>query len=376
MSRLHHLRAAVACVALAALSPAVLSAATLTLGHTAAGVDDVRFRVNGTLVTEPAAYLEFAAIQIEGDSVLIEALDAGDDSVIASVTMPGVFDPAPYEPAVLLAQMHPDSTPELIALPRGGGGMWVTNPGSGAQGARGIQYVDLATRATDAAVESTRKEQRCVTSRPNGGQGVITGQGGSRFGSASYGVHFTGEGTTVCTFSVRAADLGAQQVDATPVAERTTRFLLVGDGDSAPYSLLALVGTQIIAQASGAPIVVGAMLESEDFWFDVTRPSQGLSLFDLPAGDVIYGTWYTFADDGTPRWYFLDGATESLPGRRDVRIYEMSRSGPPVTQVGSAKLYYLDCNTAELRFTLGDATDLRTLRVQRSVPVATCSVFE
>lgn len=376
MNRFHFLRAAAASAVLATLAPAAASAATLTLGHTAPGIDDVRFRINGTVLTAPADYLDFSTLEITGTSVLIEALDAADDSVIASTIMPTTFDPVPYEPAVMLAQAHPDAAPELIALPRGDRAPSATKAVDPAN-AHGLQYVDLATRATHANIENTQVERRCVTRRPNGGQSVLTGQGGSRFGASSYGVYYPSEGTTICTYSVRANDLGALQVDAPPVATRTTRFLLVGDGDIAPHSLVALVGTQIVAQADGAPLVIGAMLESEDFWFDITRPSQGLSLFDMPAGDVIFGTWYTFAQDGTPRWHFLDGSAENLPGRRDVRIHEMSRAGgPPMAHVGSAKLYYLDCNTAELRFTLGDATDLRTLRVQRSMPVDTCNVFE
>jgi hypothetical protein len=71
-------------------------------------------------------------------------------------------------------------------------------------------------------------------------------------------------------------------------------------------------------------------------FFNPARSGHGLFLY--PAGDVLAGLWYTYKQDGTPTWYYLQGARPEAHGvwrgtlHRSVWLRDRNR----LTPVGEA----------------------------------------
>jgi hypothetical protein len=187
---------------------------------------------------------------------------------------------------------------------------------------------------------------------------------------------YTHEGDFTCTFKSADRRFGAFDFSM-PLGSGTLRFLLVGDGASEPTRVMVLQDGAVVRLASETTPAIGAVTRSEDFWYDLARPAQGLGLYELPGSENVFGTWFTHDEDGEPVWYLLDGVATDIPGQREFTVYRFTRSGAArsAAAAGSARLFYLDCNQAELRILLGD-TDYVTLRIRRSREVASCEALD
>lgn len=185
-----------------------------------------------------------------------------------------------------------------------------------------------------------------------------------------------GDGAYDCNLKTANPAFGSFDIEV-PLVDGTLRFLLVGDGSHAPQRVLVLengVVSQVVAES--APAVV-AFTHSTAFWYDLTRPAQGVSLYELPGSDDVFGTWFTHDETGRPIWYLFNGVATGIPGQRDLVVQRPSRNGA-VTRLGtagSARLFYVDCNQAELRVFIGDR-DYFTLRLRRSREVVSCEALD
>lgn len=93
-------------------------------------------------------------------------------------------------------------------------------------------------------------------------------------------------------------------------------------------------------------------------------PRSGHGLFLFQANPLRVGIWYTYLQDGTPTWYYLDGATPGANGLWNATIYRAAWNGSAanLTAVGTATYtpvatnefifsYNLDGQTGSERFT-------------------------
>jgi hypothetical protein len=197
----------------------------------------------------------------------------------------------------------------------------------------------------------------------------------TRYGESVVTVH-THDGDYACSFKSADRRFGAFDFSL-PLGPGTLRFLMVGDGTTEPTRVVVLQDGEKVRVASETAPAIGAVTRSEDFWFDLARPAQGLGLYELPGSEDVFGTWFTHDDDGEPAWYLLDGVATDIPGQREFAVYRLTREGAArsMAAAGSARLFYLDCNQAELRILLGD-TDYVTLRIRRSREVAGCEALD
>lgn len=155
-----------------------------------------------------------------------------------------------------------------------------------------------------------------------------------------------------------------------------SRLFVIGNGIDEPFEALLMVGDRVAHSVGQATRQPGALLRSEHFWFDATRPGQGIALFEIPGARAVLGTWYTYEADGSPVWYVLDGGHADMPGRRDVAIQRTrtTASGVEMRQVGTGRIVYADCNEAEFRAVVGDS--VRVMSARRAKPVQRCTELD
>jgi hypothetical protein len=219
----------------------------------------------------------------------------------------------------------------------------------------------------------------CETVRSNGTRSAF--EVGLQATPDEFGASFTGLvdatlATTSCRFRVADPVFGSFEITETLAAGTTTRFLMVGDGINEPTRVLVL-GQSGAAfanpQLSPQPFAVA---RSVDLWYDVSRPAQGITLYELPGSDDVLGTWFSHDANGNPVGFYFDGIADIIPGQREMVVLKPSRGaeGLELEPVGTARLFYLDCNLAELRVLLGQ-NEFRTRRIRRSVEVGSCDAF-
>ncbi len=128
-------------------------------------------------------------------------------------------------------------------------------------------------------------------------------------------------------------------------------------------------------------------------WFDPATSGQGLVFDFSPSLNLVFGAWYTFAQNGqatggsaSQRWYTLQSGRfvpgiSSLNGIpiADTSGGEFDKPTPATSvQVGSADIAFQNCNALTLtyRFTAGENAGLgNTLHLQRVGPVpAVCNL--
>lgn len=83
-------------------------------------------------------------------------------------------------------------------------------------------------------------------------------------------------------------------------------------------------------------------------YFNPRRPGHGLFLY--PAGSQWAGLWYTYLEDGTPTWYYLQGQAPGANGQWQGTIYRSAwqGSGNTLTPIGDATATLVA--TDDLRF--------------------------
>jgi hypothetical protein len=344
-------------------------AATLDLGNVAPGSGAVQLAFAGQPSSPALGYLQFVRVDRPLGRLEVTAIGAGDH-----VLAQGVFE---FE-----------SAPDVDAM------LVLVGNGSAATPYRlrlydGIRDADVADKTRVAAIALHHLAPypgapaqagfealvQCASVSPATGGGGSFGLRVLRYDESATQV-FRGDAVVTCSVKTGNPSFGSFDIPVN-VTDGTLRFLLVGDGQYEPQRILVLHDGTVLRVAEESAPAVGAVTRSEDFWYDLARPAQGVSLYELPNSDDAFGTWFTHDEAGQPIWYFFDGTATAVPGQRELVVYRPSRgaSGTSLAVAGSARLFYLDCNQAELRVLLGER-DYFTLRLQRSREVPACDALD
>ena len=344
-------------------------AATLDLGNVAPGSGPVQLAFAGQTPSPALGYLQFVRVDRPLGPIQVTAIGAGD-RVLAEATFE--FQAAADVTAMLvLAGNGTPETPYRLRLYDGV--LDAQQPGKATRAAIALHH--LAPYAGAVGQTGFEAVVQC--------EGMNTsGNGGSSFGlrvlryDESATTVFRGNATVICEVKTAHASFGSFDLPVTLV-DGTARFLLVGDGLYEPQRILILQDGNVVRVAEESAPAIGAVTRSEDFWFDLARPAQGVSLYELPNSDDTFGTWFTHDDDGEPTWYLFNGTATDVPGQRELVVHHPSRTAgvAALSVAGSARLFYLDCNHAELRVLLGER-DYFTLRLQRSREVRVCDALD
>lgn len=97
-------------------------------------------------------------------------------------------------------------------------------------------------------------------------------------------------------------------------------------------------------------------------WFNPERSGAGLFLH--PAGDDWAGLWYTYFEDGSPTWYYLQGPAPATHGQWHGRVFRSAWDGVRnhLTAVGAATVTPGNGDELVFSFTLDGASGSETLR--------------
>ena len=366
------------------LASAAASSATVDVGNVAPGSGEVRLMFAGQ--ASPALpYLGFARIEHPTGPIQITAVGSG-----GRVMADAIFelqDTPDVQAMVVLAGNGSEQAPWRIRLfdgTRDG----ETVPSLPASISRSTAKSAAVAKATGSAVtihhfapfegamDGGEFEAAAACRSQNSVGTLATPIRVSRYGDSVVTV-YQHDGDYACTFKSADHRFGAFDFSMA-LGSGTLRFLMVGDGASEPTRVVVVQDGRVVRVASETTPAIGAVTRSEDFWFDLARPAQGVGMYELPGSGDVFGTWFTHDDDGEPVWYLLDGAATDIPGQREFTVYRLSSDGGSARSMaasGSARMFYLDCNQAELRILLGD-TDYVTLRIRRSREVAGCDALD
>lgn len=102
--------------------------------------------------------------------------------------------------------------------------------------------------------------------------------------------------------------------------------------------------TPVVAGDEGAKVTVTADIDGAALpprsgsYYESSRPGHGLFLY--PAGSQWAGLWYTYFDDRTPTWYYLQGAAPDADGLWNGALFRTMWDGDSQTpvQVGTASV--------------------------------------
>jgi hypothetical protein len=343
----------------------------MTLGHVAPGLDPVQIFINDEPVGPVLHYLEFAQVTgIEGD-LRVEARSTIDGGSIARALMS--LDPGEIVKPMLVVTGNGSTHERELRLYQGDA-RYVpgVNPNESAFGAH-----DLAPYAVQPDAPRATSTLQCQARNTafSGGWGGVSTQGSYGYSTINtfrlLGVEAT------CTLQIAHPVIGNFVVVAQVPSGHTVRAIVVGDGVLAPFAVVVVDDGAVVNAFQTATPTPGAVTFSEDIWYDVTRPAQSVTLYEQAGADAMSGFWVTHDAAGKPVWYFMDGVRTALPGQRDIALHRFSSdaSKPPSSDAGTARLFYLDCNQAELRILSGER-EFHTLRLRRSREVPGCELFD
>jgi hypothetical protein len=356
------------------LTGEVAAQETLHVGHVAprtpsAGAISLQVGV----LTRTLAYGEFAALDLDAGTHAVQALDAGSGEVLASDEI--LLRPDSGLTPVLYLSGDGARHPYRLVLDQ-------ALRGEGAalgQTARRsfVLHHEAPLLAADEAA-SVRLETDCNRE--------ISPLRSSFFeaGDLQFGTQWrepgplVGMDTLACDVVLGSSTLGGFRFRMTQSPSvATRRAFLIGDAAARPAQVLLLDGAERVALLDLPPPQPRALAGSRDHWFDLVRPDQGLSLFEVGGTGIVFGTWFTLDSEAQPTWYYFEGAKVQGIGRRDVVVYVGSRAAgaQSLTPIGSGRLQYVDCNEVEFRVLLGER-DFRTVRARRSQAVSFCPVFD
>ena len=356
---------------LSLLFAGVANAATLDIGNVAPGAGEVRLVFAGSGGNAALDYLEFQRTEHALGPLEVTAIGAGD-----RVLAQGNFvleSRAQVDALLVLTGNGTTEMPYALRLYDG-----VNDADTSSAKVESVAYAlhHLAPFAGATTATAFEAVLTCAHLHADGNGGGSEGVRVTNYGHVFSGI-FTSDGDTLsCRLKTAYPAFGSFDLE-TEASDGTLRVLLVGDGLSEPARVLILQNGVVQRVAEESAPAVGAVLRSQDFWFDLARPAQGVGLYEMPGSDDTFGTWFTHDEGGQPVWYFFDGHATDVPGQRDLVVYRPSKGaqGTALGVAGSARLFYLDCNQAELRVLLG-SRDYFTLRLQRSREVSACDKLQ
>ena len=360
-----------ALLALSFLFAGLAQAATLDLGNAAPGAGEIRFAFAGGSPAVGLDYLEFYRADRPLGTLEVAAHGA-DNRVLAQSRFD--FESRDQVDAMLvLIGNGTAETPYELRLYDG-----VAD-----------DRVAAAKSVTDASIHLHHLAPFAgATSTPDF-EALLTcphvdsdGSGGGSFGSRVLAYRqrgtnvFSGDADMTCRLKTAHASFGSFDLPI-GVSNGTLRVILVGDAINEPPRVLMLQNGNVLGVASETAPAVGSVMRSTAFWYDLARPAQGVSLYEIKGSGDVFGTWFTHDERGQPVWYLLNGVATGMPGQRDLVVQAPARDGAGFARLGTsgtARLFYVDCNQAELRILLG--RDYFTLRLRRSREVIGCDALD
>ncbi len=365
--------------AILGLGASAYAAATdIQIGNVAPASGDVQLYVDGVRFGPTLAYLAFAKIARNDGPLRVEAV-AGGDRLLAAATLDLQADPR-IQPMLVLVGNGSEQPYSIRLYQRVG--LAETKDANSSSRAKSIENAAVAAHHLAPYAESTGDASlinvlSCLGVSPNSSSAASTSLSRNPgFGAVVAHPHSSLQEINTCRFTATHPIMGGFDVTVPMTSHRTVRFILVGDGNNSPFRLVVAqdgVVLQIVEPSTPMP---AALIRSDDVWFDLSRPAQSITLYEIPGGPDVFGFWFTHNADGTPTWFFFDGVATDLPGQRDLTMHRGTGSDEnPTVLVGSARLFYLDCNNAELRVLSGER-EFHTLRLRRSREVDACDALE
>ena len=358
-------------IATSALAANPLHAITLDFGNAAPVAQRIELRIDGVAVAD-AGYLEFGHVEVGEGSVTIEAVGADDGEPLASTKV--TLQPSPGVRPIALVQGNGREVPFSLSVYQG----VFSERGNSSEDALGHVHVahhHVAVVPGNGGSPPLEGQQWCSGKDP--GRFRFGGSLGSMdwYYGAMRGITLPSKpdyAQKECGLLVQGP-FGSVQLALGYELQRDLRFVFAGDGKSFPYTLTAVrEGGEVVASSGLSEPVPGAVVESDHVWYDLARPAQAVALYPLPGSDLLAGYWFTHDEAGNSRWLFLDGMREGT-ARYELSVYR-SAVGAGVQSAGSAQLFYVDCNNAEIRLFETDG-DFHTLRLRRSKSVADCDIL-
>ena len=141
----------------------------------------------------------------------------------------------------------------------------------------------------------------------------------------------------------------------------------IGDGVNQPLGILAV------------PVGELALEKTVDFsvgghWIDAAKVGQGIDFLPLPSQNRLLGTFYTFNNDGSQRWFIMDSCQSDVGGTvcaqpgafngqtATLTMYDATggriNSSVPVNarRAGTLTVNFSSCKAATANFSLNDGT--------------------
>lgn len=130
------------------------------------------------------------------------------------------------------------------------------------------------------------------------------------------------------------------------------RWYVVPVNTSSPVATLSLTATVVAT----APIVRSGS------YYNPARGGHGVFLY--PAADQWVGLWYTYFQDGSPTWFYMQGAAPGPDGIWRGGIYRSTWAGTQnhMTKVGEAKATSSGPDAFQFTYTLDGETGSEPLR--------------
>ena len=123
------------------------------------------------------------------------------------------------------------------------------------------------------------------------------------------------------------------------------------------------------AVAAAAPLAAQESTNYSYTWWNAAEPGWGYNLSHQ--GDLLYGTWYSYAEDGKPMFLTVEGLRNE-DGSFSGPVYRVagtpfqqingSQAFTAVTEVGSASLRLLAGDRLQLDYQIGDTSQRKLLQ--------------
>lgn len=148
-------------------------------------------------------------------------------------------------------------------------------------------------------------------------------------------------------------------------------LIAIGDGVNQPLGILALPVGELPTRD---PVDISA----NGWWDTVNSENEGLILQPIPAQNRLVGTIYTYEEDGSTRWFVLDGpfdgrfAFQATVFRAEGGSFA-GQTPATISEAGTIDIVIFDCDTGEATINL-DTDETVTWGLQRLVQAVPCTL--
>ncbi len=143
--------------------------------------------------------------------------------------------------------------------------------------------------------------------------------------------------------------------------------IAIGDGVNQPLGILALPVGELPTRD---PVDISA----NGWWDTGNSQNEGLILQPIPAQNRLVGTIYTYEDDGSTRWFVLDGPFDGRVSNATVFRAEggafAGQEPADITEAGTIDIEIVDCasGTAAIDLDTGESVTWELERLVQAVP--------